>query len=145
VLLGASNQPVWSNTTWIGALFLASAASTGIATMVLMNRALRLNVAEAVTERLESLDSWAIVLELVLLLAMTVSLGRLALNAFGTLPGALIPLLVVPFGLVVPLALQRWTGACAAVPASVLVLLGGFVLRVAVVGMPPPLLVSHHG
>jgi formate-dependent nitrite reductase membrane component NrfD len=144
VLLGASNQPVWSNTTWIGALFLASAASTGIATIVLLNRLLRLQVTEPVVEHLEALDSWAIVLELMLLLAMTVSLGRLAWNAFETWPGALIPLLVVPVGLVCPLALQRRAGARAAVPASLLVLLGGYLLRAAVVGMTHPLLVTHH-
>ena len=145
VLLGASNQPVWSNTTWIGALFLASSASTGIATMVLLDRWLRLNVNESVIEHLEQLDSWAIVLELIMLAIMVVSLGRLSPAAMGTWPGILIPAFVVPMGLVIPLLVKRWAGTRAAVAASALVLLGGFALRAAVVGMPAPFLTSAAG
>jgi formate-dependent nitrite reductase membrane component NrfD len=136
VLLIATNQPVWANTTWIGALFLASAASTGIAAMVLLDRWLRLPVRESVIEHLERLDTWAIVLELVLLAVMAASLGRLAGAAFGTWPGLLVPGFVVPFGLLGPLLVKRLPGARAAEAASLLVLLGGFVLRAAVVGMP---------
>jgi formate-dependent nitrite reductase membrane component NrfD len=145
VLLGASTQPIWSNTTWIGALFLASAASTGIAMIVLLDRWLRLEVREAVIEHLERLDSWAIVLELLMLGIMTVSLGRLGLAAFESWPGLLIPWFVVPVGLILPLFAKRWEDTKGAVAASILVLLGGFALRVAVVGMPLPFLESHHG
>jgi formate-dependent nitrite reductase membrane component NrfD len=145
VLLGASNQPIWANTTWIGALFLASAASTGVASIVLLNRVSRLKISQGVIENLENLDSWAIVLELLLLLGMTASLGAISRPALTTWPGALIPVLVVPLGLALPLAMQRWAGAGAAVVASVLVLLGGFLLRTAVVGMPATLLASHRG
>src|SRR5262249_41643498 len=35
-LLSATNQPMWSDTTWLAPLFLASAASTGLATMTLI-------------------------------------------------------------------------------------------------------------
>jgi formate-dependent nitrite reductase membrane component NrfD len=145
VLLGASNQPVWSNTTWIGPLFLASSASTGIATMVLLDRWLKLDIKEAVIEHLEQLDSWAIVLELFMLVVMALSLGRLSRAAFGAWPGLLVPVFVVPAGLVFPLAIKRWGGTPAATMASVFVLLGGFALRAAVVGMPPPLLAFHSG
>jgi protein NrfD len=139
VLLTASNQPVWSNTTWIGALFLASAASTGIAAMVLLDRLLRLHVNDSVIEHLEQLDSWAIVLELIMLAIMAISLGRLARFAFGRWPGLLIPAFVVPVGLVFPLLVRRWADTRSAMTASVFVLVGGFVLRAAVVGMPSPL------
>jgi protein NrfD len=64
VLLSATNQPIWSNTTWTGALFLGSAFSTGVAAIVLVDRWLRLDVCEGTIHRLEELDSWAIVLEL---------------------------------------------------------------------------------
>jgi formate-dependent nitrite reductase membrane component NrfD len=37
-LLTASNQPVWSDTTWLAALFLASAVSTSLATLTLIAR-----------------------------------------------------------------------------------------------------------
>jgi formate-dependent nitrite reductase membrane component NrfD len=140
VLLVASNQPIWSNTTWIGALFLASAASTGIATMVLLDRWLRLDVRESVIEHLEQLDSWAIVLELIMLAIMAASLGRLAGAAFATWPGILIPAFVVPVGLISPLVVKQRSGTRAAAAASVLVLIGGFVLRAAIVGMPQPFL-----
>ena len=140
VLLEASNQPVWSNTTWIGALFLASSASTGIAVMVLLDRWLKLDIKEPVIERLEKLDSWAIALELVMLVIMALSLGRLSRPAFGAWPGLLIPVFVVPAGLIFPLLIKRWGGTAAAAMASIFVLLGGFALRAAVVGMPPPLL-----
>jgi formate-dependent nitrite reductase membrane component NrfD len=36
VLLAASNQPLWSDTRLLGALFLASAATTGTALMLLL-------------------------------------------------------------------------------------------------------------
>jgi formate-dependent nitrite reductase membrane component NrfD len=145
VLLGASNQPVWSNTTWLGALFLASSASTGIATMVLLDRWLNLRIRESVIEHLERLDSWAIVLELIMLAIMAVSLGPLARDALGAWPGILLPAFVVPVGLLVPLAVKSWRGRPAAELASVLVLVGGFVLRAAVVGMPAPFLSSTTG
>jgi hypothetical protein len=75
---------------------------------------------------------------------MTASLGHLAWQGFGRWPGALVPFLVVPAGLVLPLVLQRRAGASAAVLASLLVLAGGFFLRAAVVGMPAPLLLAGH-
>jgi formate-dependent nitrite reductase membrane component NrfD len=144
VLLSATNQPIWSNTTWIGALFLASSASTGIAAMVILDHGLKLNVSEAVVEHLGHLDSWAIVLELMMLAIMAISLGQVARSGFANWPGLLVPLFVVPFGLVVPLVLERQPGTRWAVLASALVLLGGFVLRAAVVGTPLPYLALAH-
>jgi formate-dependent nitrite reductase membrane component NrfD len=144
VLLAASNQPIWSNTTWTGALFLASSASTGIAAMVVLDHGLRLGVRESVIANLERLDSWAIVLELIMLAIMTASLGPLAWYAFSYWPGILVPAFVLPAGLIFPLVLKKMPGTRAAVMASVFVLLGGYALRAAVVGMPLPLLASHH-
>jgi formate-dependent nitrite reductase membrane component NrfD len=144
VLLGASNQPVWSNTTWLGALFLASSASTGVATIILIDQALRLDIARGAIERLERLDGWAIGLELLVLAVVALSLGKLAGAAFIQWPGALVPCLVVPAGLLAPLALRHVHGAWARALACVLVLLGGFTLRAAFVGSPVSLLVGHH-
>jgi formate-dependent nitrite reductase membrane component NrfD len=112
VLLSASNQPIWSNTTWTGALFLASAISTGVAAIVLVDRRLRL--------------------------------GRLAAPALGHWPGVLVPAFVVPVGLLAPLFLKRMRGAQIAELVSLLVLVGGFVLRAAIVGVPVPLLLGYH-
>jgi formate-dependent nitrite reductase membrane component NrfD len=144
VLLQASNQPIWSNTTWMGALFLASSASTGIAVMVILDHWLRLGVSESVIDNLERLDSWAIVLELFMVAAMAISLGPLARLAFGNWPGLLVPGFIVPIGLVLPLLIKRWKGAGGAVTASMLVLIGGYALRASVVGMPLPLLARHY-
>jgi hypothetical protein len=49
--------PIWSNTTWTGALLPASAVSTGVAVIVLVDRRFRLNAAEDTIHRLELLDS----------------------------------------------------------------------------------------
>jgi formate-dependent nitrite reductase membrane component NrfD len=138
VLLGASNQPFWADTTWTGALFLASAASTGIAALILLNRWLQPSLPHAVFERLERLDALAILLECGLLVTLALSLGNLAPSAFLNWPGVLIPVFVVPFGLLIPLVLKPLTSPRAAVVASILVLLGGFALRAAFVGLPEP-------
>jgi formate-dependent nitrite reductase membrane component NrfD len=137
VLLGASNQPIWSNTTWIGALFLASAASTGVATIVLIDRCWFEDVQASVIEHLERLDSWAIWLELCLLGIMFLSLGTLGKELLGQWPGVLLVAFVIPVGLILPLVLKWWLGHRAAVPAALLVLAGGFGLRAAIVGTPP--------
>jgi formate-dependent nitrite reductase membrane component NrfD len=143
VLLGASNQPIWADTTWIGALFLASAASTGVAAMILLIRYRFRDVGEPVVHRLEWLDNWAIGLEVALLGVLTWSLGSLAGDAFGRWPGVLVPAFVLPVGLLLPLALKWWDRTRWATLAAVLVLAGGFALRLAMVGIPPTLLAAR--
>jgi formate-dependent nitrite reductase membrane component NrfD len=145
VLLTATNQPIWSDTTWIGALFLASAASTGVATLVLLARRGPRGASPPAIARLEWLDGWAIALELLLLAGMALSLGGLAATAFGRWPGILVPAFVVPAGLVLPLGLKLSHRPAAGWAAAALVLLGGLALRVALVGTPPPLLVASGG
>ncbi|GIW88090.1 MAG: hypothetical protein KatS3mg108_2414 [Isosphaeraceae bacterium] len=147
VLLGATNQPIWADTTWIGALFLASAASTGVAAMILADRLVGGEVDHRALESLERLDSYAIALELILLATLALSLGELGALAFGRWPGWLVPWVVVPFGLVLPLLLRRLPGRGAAVLAALFVLAGGFVLRYAFVYLPTAfyLVPGHHG
>jgi formate-dependent nitrite reductase membrane component NrfD len=60
VLLSVSNQPIWSDTHLLGGLFLASAASTGIAALVLSLALRGLSRFEAV-EGLDRADAFAIV------------------------------------------------------------------------------------
>ena len=144
VLLGASNQPIWSNTTWTGALlpgFVGLDRDRGHGHARSRPTSRR---RERVIANLERLDSWAIVLELVMLAIMTVSLGTRRGTAFAYWPGILVPAFVLPAGLIFPLVLKKMPGTRAAVMASVFVLLGGYALRAAVVGMPLPLLASHH-
>jgi len=135
-LLSATNQPVWAQTTWLSALFLASSASTGIAAIILVARRLGRNVPHDVFERLEWLDAYAMVLELIMLAAFAWSLGPLAVEALGQWPGACIPAFVVPAGLLFPLAARMSSKAWVATTGSCAVLLGGLALRFAIVGIP---------
>ena len=75
-------------------------------------------------------------LELILITIFALSVRGIAGMAFLRYPGMLIPLFVVPLGLVLPLFLRHYRGAKGTIDAAILVLLGGFVLRMAVVGIP---------
>jgi formate-dependent nitrite reductase membrane component NrfD len=143
-LLSVTNQPIWSDTTWLAPLFLASATSTGLAAMVLLIRWRLADVAEPALERLEWADRWAMALEAAMLIAFALSLGRYAGPALTRWPGLLIPSFVVPVGLVLPWIVQRGWGMKGAGASALLVLLGGFVLRAAVIGMPLPWLLTPH-
>ena len=143
-LLTATNQPAWSDTTWLAPLFLASAVSTGVAAVVLLARWRCPDVGDAQVERLERADGWAILLELAMLTAFALSFRGAPGLAFVRWPGMLIPLFVVPVGLVLPLLLRQARGVRGAVDSALLVLFGGFVLRLAVVGMPASLILRHH-
>jgi protein NrfD len=132
VLLAVTNRPVWSDTPLLGMLFVVSAASTSAALMVLI--AIRRGWTMPGLRALHRMDDWVLALEVIVVIAVIVSLGpvsRAWLNAWGALL-----LLVIVFGLIVPLALSwrtRRTHPLNLTAASVLVLAGGFLLRVVVV------------
>jgi formate-dependent nitrite reductase membrane component NrfD len=134
-LLTASNQPFWSDSNLIGALFLASAASTGIATLLLIMTFVR-RAPEASVANLERTDRWAMLLELVLLIAFVASLGGLAPAFIVSIYGILLIAGTLAVGVIVPLVLS-WRrhplGTHSTTIAAVLVLIGGFILRYAVV------------
>jgi formate-dependent nitrite reductase membrane component NrfD len=144
-LLTATNQPIWAQTTWLSPLFLASAASTGVAAMILLVRWRLRESPHEVVEKLERVDAFAMVLELAMLAAFVASLGKFAGPAFLRWPGLLVPTFVLPLGLILPLVARRlpWRWANRASP--VLVLVAGYALRFAVVGMPGPLLAGEMG
>lgn len=144
-LITATNQPIWADTTWLSALFLASSASTGVAALVLLNR-WWLRVAEHEVEgRLERVDLWAIALEALMLGAFLWALGEHSAEAIARWPGMLLVAVVVPIGIVLPALLVLFIKERGIVPAAVFVLLAGFALRYAVVMMPTTFLVpSHH-
>jgi protein NrfD len=134
VLLAVTNRPIWSDTNLLGLVFLISGASTAAALIALLGRRRRAT-RRAGLRALEHFDSVMLVFELVALVALVVSLGSLArlwLSSWGAL-------LVVGVGLVgilLPLALYRRPqalGGLAATTASILVLVGGFVLRIVIV------------
>jgi formate-dependent nitrite reductase membrane component NrfD len=130
VLLSGSAMPFWSDARLMGALFLASGASTGIAAITLI----MFLTGQAAGEgwgKLKHADRYSMLMELVLLLALLGLLGAAAKPLTG---GHWAPLFwggLVGLGLIIPLVLDfvgsriRVLGAVAAV----LVLIGGFVLR----------------
>ena len=130
ILLSVTNRPIWADSPWLGALFLASGASTGAATLIL------LAPGRGATERslawLSSFDSQALVVELLILVVFIVSLGsvnRVWLSSWGW--GLVLLVGVVGVGILAPLRLHARRQPVA--NAARLVLLGGFLLRLATI------------
>jgi len=128
VLLAAGNQPFWSDTRLLGGLFLASAAATGTALMLLLRLP---HAAPASLARLQRVNSWALGLELVLLGGFLLSLGALAPPLLRSSYGLMLVLVTGLLGIVLPLGLRlaRGTSKWATVLSCLLVLLGGFEMR----------------
>ena len=133
VLLAVTNRPIWSDTALLGLVFVVSSASTSIALLLLLGsrRVFLIGGLRA----LQRFDVAVLVLELLALIALIASLGSLArvwLNQWGML----LALGVIGLGIVVPLLLHRRAqGPTAGVVklAALLVLVGGFLLRVVIV------------
>ena len=152
VLLSTTNQPVWTQSNVMGALFLVSGASTGIATLGLL-LGLRRQYFASARHKLDEADNIMMLLELVLLAVFLVSLGSMAGPAaaaagaipFLSGPGLLVLGVGVAFlGLLIPLLLHlrpRMLGTGTPMVAAILVLIGGFLLRYAVVMFPQGLFV----
>ena len=133
VLLSVTNRPIWADTTLLGLVLLISGASTSAALLMLLvgsgpGR-------EETATALARFDRWMLVLELVALVALVASLGVVA-RAWLSAWGGLLVVGVVGAGIVVPLVLHgRGQGRAMrhGALASLLVLLGGFLLRVVVI------------
>lgn len=140
VLLGATAQPLWTNGHALGALFLAVGASTGAAAIALILAVLRIRAGDSIA-RLTT----AIVLALVVqVLATIVFIASIQASGSPASSRALALLLSGPYsvtfwlgavlvGLVVPLVIgvmsMRRPSAGLTALASVLVLVGGFVVK----------------
>jgi protein NrfD len=132
VLLAVTNRPIWSDTPLLGLLFVVSAASTSTALLILLaNRSGRTTPAVADLHRFDAL---VIAVEVVVLIVVMISLGpvlRAWMNAWGVLL-----LIVTVLGMIAPLVLlwraPRLPGMNMAT-AAVLVLIGGFLLRLVIV------------
>ena len=129
VLLAVTNRPIWADSSWLGLLFLLSGISTSIAALLLASRWRGVRVAST-EERLTRFDRIALILELIVLIIFVASLGSVA-RAFLNASGVLLLLGVVGVGIVMPLRMDRGAAHNVAT-ASILVLFGGFVLRVVV-------------
>ena len=132
VLLAVTNRPIWSDTPLLGMLFIVSAASTSAALMVLL--AQRAGWTMRGLAALHSMDIYVLGLELIVLIAVVVSLGpvwRAWLNLWGLLLGAIIVL-----GMLFPLVLnwrKGWLGDLNITATAALALVGGFLLRIVIV------------
>ena len=134
VLLSATAQPFWSEGRLMGALFLASGASTGMAAVSLI-LALTGGGSNPGLAKVKHADRYSMIIELVVLALFLALLGSAARPIVS---GHFAPLFwggLVALGLVVPLVLdfvghgRKALGALAAV----LVLVGGFILRYVIV------------
>ena len=130
VLLTVTNPPIWADSPWLGALFLASGASTAAATLTLL--APRRGATEGSLAWLESFDTRALVVELILLIVFVGWLWPIR-RVWLSFWGLLLLLGVVVAGIVWPLMLRgRPRTAGALRNPAVMVLLGGFLLRVVI-------------
>ena len=134
-LLSATNQPVWSDTVWLSALFLASSVSTGLAAILLVARWRNVGTPDA-RHTFESADRWAIGLEAALLVVFLASLGPILEPMLLTVSGVLLVFGTAVLGLVLPLAVHHRAAAAAAA----CVLVGGLCLRTGVVTVNAELL-----
>jgi formate-dependent nitrite reductase membrane component NrfD len=132
VLLAVTNRPIWSDTPLLGMLFVVSAASISAALMILWADRSRWQVPNLFA--LHRMDAWVLVLEIIVLIALIVSLGAVGvawLNWWGVLL-----FVTVLIGMIAPLALywrRSWLGELNLTTAAALVLLGGFLLRLVIV------------
>jgi formate-dependent nitrite reductase membrane component NrfD len=135
VLLATTHLPMWAGTSLLGALFLASGASTGMAAIALVLAITRTPVAASAWAKLESMDAVTVLVELVLLVAFVIAL---TMQGFTWSVGTLVLLIGITLGLglVAPLVIQVASGGrqrAALGLTAVLILLGGFALRMAIV------------
>jgi formate-dependent nitrite reductase membrane component NrfD len=142
VLLNITVRPFWVATDpWIGALFIASAASTGAAAIYLV-MAVRKVLHQFELAEFERFDRYAMIFELALIAIMLIAAGQFAQPLFSGGLGVLFWVGTVGLGLLVPLGLELYTrrqgrrlhhSASLVTVVAVLVLLGGALLRITLV------------
>ena len=139
VLLSNSALPFWADSRLMGALFLASGGSTGMAAVALLVFLTGGTAGEG-WHKIERADRYSMIIELVILAAFLALLGSAARPITSGHFAALFWGGMVVLGLVVPLVLNVLGHRVRAlgVVSAVLVLVGGFVLRYVVV-------MSQHG
>jgi formate-dependent nitrite reductase membrane component NrfD len=139
VLLAVTHIPTWSTNPLLGALFLASGASTGMAAVGLGLALGRDRLGEG-WARLKQADNVALIIEIVLLVTFLALLGAAARPLLSGVNGILLIGGVLILGLILPLALQFRAGfqgqkasTSLTVLGSALILLGGLLMRTVIV------------
>jgi formate-dependent nitrite reductase membrane component NrfD len=140
-LMSASNQPVWSDTTWLSPLFFASSLSTGLAAVLLLARRRNVGTEEA-RHKLATADLWAIALEAVVFAAFLASLGWVVEPVLRTVTGNVLVFGTLLLGLAAPVVIHTLYGprGWSAAAAAACVLAGGPCLRVGAVTVNAELL-----
>lgn len=138
VLLNATNQPLWSETWLLPALFVVSSISTGVGALMVVLLLRKRTYARALNI-LGRVDPAVTAIELVTLAAFLVGLGaaRRAITT-GTLGllfwvGAVLVGVLIPLGLGVRVSVRGKESSYAALLAALWSILGGLVLRAVVV------------
>lgn len=134
VLLATTHLPVWSSNPLLGSLFLASAASTGMAAIAFGLALRRVDLAES-WAKLRQADNVALILEIVLLLVFIILLGSTATLILTGVSGILLIGGTVIAGLIIPLVLQLRVKHAPSLMLiiSALILIGGFLMRTVIV------------
>lgn len=139
VLVNTTARPLWEATDPLfGPIFVASAASTGVAATAL-TMAWRKSVAQDAFAQLERFDRMVMVIELALIAVMIVVAGRYAVPLLTGMFGVMFLGGTVLLGVLMPLWIT-WRRAASGVAndsmamlAAVLVLFGGLMLRISLV------------
>ncbi|HLF24868.1 MAG TPA: NrfD/PsrC family molybdoenzyme membrane anchor subunit [Anaerolineae bacterium] len=139
VLLAHTHLPVWADTPLLGALFVASGASTGMAAIALGLALTKVDVGQS-WARLKQADNMAIILEIVLLVVLLALLGAAAGPILNGVNGILLIGGVLILGLIIPLALQFRAGfqgmkttTRLTLLTAILILIGGLIMRTVIV------------
>jgi protein NrfD len=133
ILLGATNRPLWADTPLLGLLFLLSGVSAGAALITLLSWR---RAHPGSVHWLGQMDAWSSLLELLVLVMIVASIGSVVEEVWGNGWGVLLVLGTGLVGIILPLVLHwrpRLLGNLSVPSAAVMVLIGGFVLRAAVV------------
>lgn len=133
-LITATNQPIWSDTTMLGALFFMSGISAALSVLIILMGRNRHD--HEVVEQLETADNWAMLLELVLIGLFLVFLGNIAWIFLSHRYGITMLIGTVALGILLPLLLHwrpRLLGRATPVIAAALALVGGYALRYSIV------------
>ena len=133
VLLSATALPLWREARLMGALFLASGASTGMAAISLLLYLSGESAGEGF-KKVKRADRFAMIFELLVLALFLAFLGSAAAPIT---TGHMAPLFwvgLVIAGLIVPLVMDvAGAGMVPAVVPALLVLVGGFIMRYVIV------------
>jgi formate-dependent nitrite reductase membrane component NrfD len=139
VLLNITARPLWAATDpLLGALFIASGASTGAAAIALVMAWQKMTAGDTF-ERLESFDRVAMIVELVLIVAVVIVAGRFAAPLLRGPYALMFWGGTVALGIVIPLGIHWYArrpgaaGSSLVMLTSILILIGGALLRISLV------------